>query len=272
MAIRKTATLVSGLILSVALARGGSAARAETSRPRIDPQAVSALDRMGAFLRSQRAMIVNEQTTTDEVLDSGQKIQRNGAATLKVSRPDRLRADVTSDRGDEQLFYDGKTFTMYQPQVGYYGSFNAPPTLAQLVSEAEQRYGIDMPLADLFIWGTDQSPAANLKGAINVGPSMVQGTKCDHYAFHQADVDWQLWIQQGPQPLPRKMVITTTTEKSQPEHTAVLTWDLAPRLEESMFTFTPPATAQRIEFDVARESLGLPRQGRTGSHGGTPNR
>ena len=272
MAIRKRAVFVSGVILSAALVAGGRAARAEASQPRVDPQAVAALDRMGAFLRSQRAMIVNAKTTTDEVLDNGQKVQRNGVAILKVSRPDRLRADVTSDRRNEQLFYDGKTFTIYQPQLGYYGSFNAPPTLAQLVDEAEQRYGIDMPLADLFAWGTAESPAANLGGAINVGPSVIDGVRCDHYAFHQADVDWQLWIQQGPQPLPRKMVITTTTEKSQPQHSAVLSWDLAPRLDESIFTFTAPATAHRIDFDVARASSGLPRQGRAGGHGQNPNR
>jgi hypothetical protein len=202
MAIPKTTAFVSGVILSAALA-AGSTARAAAAQPRIDPQAVAALERMGAFLRSQRAMVVNADTTTDEVLDSGQKVQRQGVATLKVSRPDRLRADVTSDRRNEQLFYDGKTFTIYQPALGYYGSFNAPPTLGQLVDEAEQRYGVEMPLADLFTWGTEQSPAAHLKGAINVGPSMVKGAKCDHFAFHQADVDWELWIQQGPQPLPR---------------------------------------------------------------------
>jgi hypothetical protein len=272
MAIPNKVLFLSGMIMSVALARDAGAAQANTSQPRIDPQAVSALDRTGAFLRSQRAMVVNAEMTTDEVLDSGQKIQRNSIATLKVSRPDRLRADVVSDGRNQQLFYDGKTFTIYRPALGYYGSFNAPPTLAQLVNEAEQHYGIDMPLADLFAWGTDQSLTANLKGAINLGPSMVKGVKCDHYAFHQADVDWQVWIQQGPQPLPRKLVITTTTEKTQPQHVAVLTWDLAPRLDESLFTFTPPPNAQRIEFAVAREQAGLPRRGRAGSQGQNPNR
>jgi len=272
MAIRKTATLVSGVILSVALARGGSTARANASTPSIDPQAVSALNRMSAFLRSQRALTVNAETTTDEVLDTGQKVQRQGVAVVKMSRPDRLRAEVNSDLRDEQIFYDGKAFTLYQPALGYYASFNAPPTLAQLVTEAEQRYGIDMPLADLFAWGSDRSPAADLKGAISVGPSMVKGVKCDHYALHQADVDWEIWIQQGTQPLPRKLVITTTTEKARPQHTAVMTWDLAPRLDESMFTFTPPATAHRIAFDVAREQSGMPRQGRTPGRGQNPNR
>ncbi len=266
MAIRKRTAFLSGVILSAALAAGGRAARADAKPARVDPQAISALDRMGTFLRAQRSMAVNAEMTTDEVLDSGQKVQRGSIATLKVSRPDRLRADVTSDRRSEQLFYDGKTFTIYQPALGYYGSFTAPPTLAQLVNEAEQHYGIDMPLADLFAWGTEQSPIANIKGAVNLGASVVKGVKCDHYAFHQADVDWELWIQQGPQPLPRKLVITTTTEKTEPQHVAVLTWDLAPKLDESLFTFTPPATAHRIDFDVARARAGLPRQGRAGSH------
>ena len=94
MTIPNKVLFVSGVIMSVALARDAGAAQANTSQPRIDPQAVSALDRMGAFLRSQRAMTVNAETTTDEVLDSGQKIQRSGVAILKVSRPDRLRAEV----------------------------------------------------------------------------------------------------------------------------------------------------------------------------------
>jgi len=268
MATWKRAVLVSGMVLTAAMVRGGSTAQATASRTRVDPQAIAALERMGAFLRAQHSMTVTAEMTTDEVLDSGQKVQRSGVATLKVSRPDRLRADVVSDRRNEQLFYDGKTFTIYQPALGYYGSFNAPPTLAQLVNEAEERYGIDMPLADLFSWGTSQSPAANLEGAINVGTSVVQGVKCDHYAFHQADVDWELCIEQGAQPLPRKLVITTTTEKTQPQHVAVLTWNLSPRLDESLFRFTPPATAHRIDFDVARANSGLPRQGRSGDRPG----
>src|SRR4051794_34075280 len=129
-----------------------------------------------------------------------------------------------------------------------------------------------MPLADLFAWGTAQSPATNLKGAISLGPSVVKGVKCDHYAFHEADVDWEICIEQGVQPLPRKLVITTTTERTQPQHVAVMSWDLAPRLDESLFTFNPPATAHRIDFDVARETSGLPRQGRTGSRPPNPSR
>lgn len=63
----------------------------------VDPSAIARLKTMGAFLRAQRAMVVKTETTTDEVLQSGQKIQLHGRAELKIRRPDRLVADVVSD-------------------------------------------------------------------------------------------------------------------------------------------------------------------------------
>ena len=78
----------------------------------------------------------------------------------------------------------------------------------------EKRYGIDLPLADLFYWGTEHDGTGAITAATHVGVSNVEGFVCDHYAFRQKDVDWELWIEQGGRPLPRKMVITTTSEKS----------------------------------------------------------
>ena len=48
------------------------------------------------------------------------------------------------------------------------------------------------------------------------------------------------------------MVITTTTERAQPEHQVLLSWDLAPKLENGMFAFVPPPDAHKIDFEVAR--------------------
>ena len=37
-------------------------------------------------------------------------------------------------------------------------------------------------------------------------PATIDGVATDHYAFREADVDWEVWIQKGDQPLPRKLV------------------------------------------------------------------
>ena len=80
---------------------------------------------------------------------------------------------------------------------------------------------------------------------MDVGPSAVEGTTCKHYAFQQDDIDWQIWIQRGDHPLPRRLVITTKTDEARPQHTAVYTWNLAPSFNEAAFSFEPPAGATR---------------------------
>ncbi len=227
------------------------------AKPAVDPDAIAALQRMGAFLRDQQKFSVRASVTTDDLLASGQKVQFGGTVELLVRRPDRLRMNVRGDRRDEHIYYDGKSFTIFCERLGYYASFDAPGTLAELKDVTEKRYGIDLPLADLFYWGTEHDGTSDITAASVVGVSTVEGTACDHYAFRQKDVDWELWIEQGPRPLPRKMVITTTSEKSRPQHGMVLSWDLSPQLSEDLFTFAPPPEAHRIDFDTP---------GRTGSH------
>jgi hypothetical protein len=111
---------------------------------------------------------------------------------------------------------------------------------------AEQQYGLDIPLADLFFWGTEESGVEDIKEAAYIGPARIGGRQCDHYAFRQQNVDWQVWIQSGKQPLPCKLLITTTQVPEQPQYAAVLSWDLTPHTGTT-FAFVPPKAAARIE-------------------------
>jgi len=243
------------IAIAPTLVLGAAAAHAkEPPKPAVDPDAISALRKMGEFLRNQQVFTVQARMTTDDVIGAGQKIQFGAVVDLKVRRPDRLRMDITGDRRNERVFYDGKTFTVYGERIGYYATFQAPGTLGALKDVLEKRYGFDMPLADLFYWGTDADQTSAILGATRVGVANIEGFTCDHYAFHQKDVDWELWIEQGGRVLPRKQVITTTTEKTRPQHSVVMNWDLAPKLDEALFTFVPPPTAHQIEFQSAGQS------------------
>jgi hypothetical protein len=217
----------------------------------VDPNVVKALDRMGAYLRTLTAFDVEATTSTDEVLDTGQKVQFDGTAQLQVRRPDKLHAEVKTDRKHREFFYDGKTFTVFGRQVDYYATVPAPPTLRELVTVLAQRYGIAIPLADLFFWGAEDERAANLRSAIDLGPATVAGTECEQYALRQEGVDWQVWIQKGDSPLPRKLVITTTSDPAQPQYVSVLKWNLDPKLSDATFSFSPPQGAMRIVLQTA---------------------
>ena len=219
---------------------------------------------MGAFLRTLQTFTVHADTSTDEILaDTGQKLQFGSVIDYSFRSPNRSRADVIADRKQRQFFYDGQTLTLHGQREKYYASVPAPPTIRKTLEFAAQRYGLEVPLADLFFWGTDEARLEDIKAAIDVGPSSIDGALCDHYAFRQADVDWQLWIERSDTPLPPKLVITTTTEKAQPQYVARLTWNLTPQLDDTLFTFVPPADAHKIVVrEVGATPAGKPRKGK----------
>jgi hypothetical protein len=230
-------------ILSPAHAQSGQTANSkETSA--IDPDAINALNKMAVYLRTLKSFQVKADATTDWVLDDGQTIQFSRRVDLIAVRPDRFRAQVTADDGHRFFFFDGKHFTIFGQLLNYYATVDAPPTIEKLTDDLSDKYGIELPLVDLF--EINDSSIKKIRAAVDIGPSTVDGVTCEHYAFRQAGADWQIWIQLGGFPLPRKLAIRTLTDDAKPQHIETLTWNLAPSFSENAFTFDPPANAQRI--------------------------
>ena len=235
------------------------AAAVEKPSPVIEPKAMAALQQMGRFLRTLKAYEVSFKTSKDEVLDSGQKVMVDGTSELIVQSPNHFHFSAKIDEAhrDLQFFYDGKTFTIYGNTNKLYASVPAPATIHELLDVAEERYDIALPIRDLFTWGTDRADIAAIQSAIYIGPTKIDDVICDHYAFRNVDVDWQVWIEQGRTPLPRKLVITTMDEAEHPQYVSNMQWTLAPKINSKSFNFVPPKGAHKIEFaavDAATEN------------------
>lgn len=214
--------------------------------PAVEPGALAALQSMGAYLRTLKSFQVEVATTDEDVLDDGQKILYSGTTSILARMPNGLRAEVTNDRRERTYLYDGKTFTLFAERLNYYATVPAPPTIGQLADTLDEKYGFGVPLSDLFRWGTPSFSTEGIKAAMDVGAGVVAGTTCEQYAFRQDDIDWQVWIQKGDHPLPRRLVITTKTDEARPQHTAEYTWNLAPSFNDEAFTFDPPEGAGKV--------------------------
>jgi len=121
-------------------------------------------------------------------------------------------------------------------------------TISGLITRLQQRYGVEVPLSDLFLWGTPEAPLDNIQSAMNAGQDFVGDDLCDHYAFRQGDYDWQIWITTGGKPLPRKVVITNRADEARPQSVSLIDWNLKPTFKDSTFAFTPPKGATKVEI------------------------
>ncbi len=221
-----------------------------TANP-VDPGAIQALKDMGAHLQTLKRFRVSTELTGERVLADGQKLQHTATADLDVERPNRVAVHMASARSQRQLYYNGKDVTLYTPVQKYYSSVPFTGTLGELTQKMKERYDVEVPLSDVFAWGTPAAPLDKIDSAMNAGQDFIGDDLCDHYAFRQGQVDWQIWITAGSKPLPRKIVITNRSDEARPQSVSLMDWTLKPTFKDTVFTFKPPKGARAIEL-VAR--------------------
>jgi hypothetical protein len=241
-------------------------ATAAAKAPAIDPAAVAAINRMGDYLKTLKTFSIHADTTTDEVLLSGPKVQFGGTIDLSFRDPDGVYiVSRRDDRDESRYFYNGKQLTVWVPATKVYAAIVTPATLGPTVEFVREKYDVSFPLGDALLMAARGDLLKEVKAGVVIGTGRVAGVDCDHLGFHQDGVDWQIWIEKGERPLPRKMLVTTLSEVSQPQHSEVLTWDLSPKIDPAMFTFVPPEGANRIA--VAEKQATQPNKARTAAKG-----
>jgi hypothetical protein len=220
--------------------------------PLREPEAIAALERMGAHLRTLTSFAIAGDVTSEEVLETGQSISFTGAIDLVAQRPNRLRANLDSSRKRRQYFYDGRTLTIWAPRQGFYSTVEAPATIHEMLNTASDRLDLVLPLHDMFQFGVSPELTSRVTSGFFVGVEAVDDQKCEHYAFRQPDVDWEIWIREGEQPLPCMYRITNLADPSRPDYIVRLDWDTAPEITDETFTFVAPEGADRIPVALAR--------------------
>ena len=249
--IRKTLVLS---LLAIALAapsisaQTAAAGAAQPPASAVDPASIQALKDMGAFLQTLKRFQVSTELTGERVLADGQKLQHAATADLDVERPNKIRALMRSARSERVLISDGKTVTLYTPAQKYYSTVEFSGTLGELINRLRERFAVEVPLSDLFLWGTPAAPLDKIESAMNAGQDFIGDDLCDHYAFRQANADWQIWITAGSKPLPRKIVITNRADEARPQSVSLIDWNLKPTFKDTVFKFTPPKGASKIEI------------------------
>jgi hypothetical protein len=167
-----------------------------------------------------------------------------------MTRPDKLRIRRTGGYTDVDLVYDGKTVSLYGNNAKAYVQADAPGTIDQLVDTIQSKSGGAMPGGDLLLSNAYEVMTSDAVEAQHVGQGVVDGVECEHLAFRGHDTDWQIWIQTGAQPIPRKYVITSKTLAGAPQYTLrIRDWKTDPIADADAFSFKPPEGATKVGLD-----------------------
>ena len=228
--------------------------------PAVDPAAVQILKRMTDYVSSLKQFSVHTQTTLEDLLDSGHRVDFDVSASVIVNRPNKIHAERKGELIDQIFFYDGKTLALYNPSDKVYATEPAPGTIEGLLDFAREDLGLTIPVADLVYRNAFPLLMQDVTFAVVVGKGVIGGVKCDHLLFSRPGVDFQVWVAAAGRPLPYKYVVTDTGTPALVSITTVMSdWNVAPAASDALFTFVPPKGAKPITFMPLETSSGSSR-------------
>ncbi len=229
--------------------------------------AKSILKATADYLSSQKTIELKFDSDIEVVTPELEKIQFTNSGEVLLSRPDKLRAHRVGGYADVALFFDGKTASIYGKNLNAYAQFDVPGSVDHLIEAMRAGHGVALPGADLLLSQPYDALVADVIEAKHVGRGVIDGVQCEHLAFRNFDTDWQLWVDVGDKPVPRKLVITSKTINSAPQYTfRVKSWKTGSTHAPDAFKFVPPAGAEKIDPEALIELDELPPEAPAGEN------
>lgn len=209
------------------------------------------LKTMTDYLAGQKSLSAKFDSDIEVITPELQKIQFTSSGELKMNRPDKLRIRRTGGYADVDLVYDGKTVSLYGNNAKSYVQSDLTGTVDQMIGNLQARTGGGMPGADLLLSNSYDELMANVLEGKHIGQGVVDGVECEHLAFRGPETDWQIWIESGAKPVPRKYVITSKTIAGAPQYSLRIKEWKTDAIADADFAFKAPADATRAALDSA---------------------
>jgi len=235
------------------------AAFAQPAAQADDADARRLLKAMSDYMGAQKALAFDFDSSLDIVSTQQQKITLAASGSVILNRPDKLHVTRRGGFADMEMSFDGKTVTLLGKNSKQYAEVAAAGTIDQLVDVLRDKYHRPVPGADLLMANPYKELMPEVTDVKDLGSGVIRGVECDHLAFRTREVDWQIWIAQGPNPYPCRYVITSTKVTGAPEYRLdIRDWKTGAGVAADSFKLAVPAGAQKLMPEKIQELGDIP--------------
>jgi hypothetical protein len=221
--------------------------------PIIEQYALDRLKQMSEKLTSTKAFTYHSNSSIELQAATGQFLTFFIDSEVALQRPNKLRVNVSGDVPNFQLYFDGGKVSAFDPQKNVHAVSDPLATIDEMLDFVMTKAQMNFPSADFMYSNPYAVMTKNLTHAIVVGPSMVNGTPCEHFAYMEPGINWEIWIENGKRALPLRLAMTYKQVPNFPRFLVEFSdWNLKPKLSADTFVFKIPANAKQIEFGTYR--------------------
>ncbi|ALK96305.1 membrane protein [Massilia sp. WF1] len=235
------------------------AALAQTAAHADEADARRLLKTMSDYLAAQKAISFEFDSRLDIVSTEQQKITLAASGSVILNRPDKLHVTRRGGFANMEMSFDGKTATLLGKNSKLYAQVEAAGTIDQLVDVLRDKYHRPVPGADLLMSDPYKEWMPEVTEVKDLGSGVIRGVECDHLAFRTREVDWQIWIAQGPNPYPCRYSINSRKVVGAPEYSLdIRDWKTGAQVAADPFKLSIPAGAQKLTPEKVQELSDIP--------------
>lgn len=219
-----------------------------------DGAAKSILKAMADYVGRQENLSLKYDADVEVVTPSVEKIQFSASGDVTLSRPNKFRVSRTGGYADVELISDGSNVTIHDRGGNRFAQVPAAGTFDEVVDRLRTEAPLELPGADLLLSKPYEELMAGVLEAKHIGRGVVEGVECEHLAFRNLDTDWQIWVEIGERPVPRKYVITSKAVGAAPQYTLRLReWKTGVSPAPDAFAFKPPEGASGVAITLLKD-------------------
>jgi len=224
--------------------------------PIIQQYALDRLKQMSATLASAKSFTYRSNNFMEvQSAATGQFLTLFVSTDVALQRPNKFRANVFGDVPSFELYFDGANFSAFDPQKNVHSVSEPLSTIDDMLSYVATKSHINFPAADFLYSDPYSVMAKNVTHAIVIGPSMVNGVSCEHFAYMEPDMNLEIWIENGKKALPLRVAMTYKQVPNFPRFMIEYKdWKLNPKLKEDIFVFKAPVNAKQLMFDMTEST------------------
>lgn len=212
------------------------------SKDRI-PSPQGRLAAMSNLFAAVPALRLETRETHEWTVSSSERSRVEGRWIVTIWRPDALHIKAVgsgSQDVDTELYYDGWTLVYENHLKKIWAWADVPPTIDGMLDELAWRYNLPIPVGDMLYSSPYDALMTDDTKSRFIGKEYIGGTQCDHFAFSQSSVDWDIWIAAKGEPLPCRLdIIRKNTQNPSISKIIFTAIDLDIKPDNSLFSFEP---------------------------------
>jgi len=212
-----------------------------------DSRAIDLLDSMSEKIGNLTSCNFTLNTSYDVIDQDYGFIKKHSLHQVSMLGPNKMYINSKGNKGNHAYWYNGNKLIYYSYTENNYAFINAPANIIETIDTLSKIYGFDFPAADFFYPSFTDDLIENSNEIIYEGRSFAEGKNCIEVIAKNDEMIIQLWISDDVTHLPIKMAIVHLDTETKLQYESVFSnWELNPELDDALFEFNPPLTANKL--------------------------